>query len=86
VAQPVNAYLSFRAALRAVERYNQQRPGSIKAVACPGIGTGVGEMPVGLCAKQMRAAWDEVLGGLPFQPSGVTVAVGPFPWFAATRS
>src|SRR5262249_17533085 len=58
VAQTLNAYLSFRAALRAVRRLNEQRPGSIRSVACPGMGTGTGEMPAGTCAKQMRAAWD----------------------------
>ncbi len=75
IAQTLNAYLSFRAVLRAVRKYNEQRPGSISSVACPGMGTGTGEMPVGICAKQMRAAWDEVEGGQPFQPTGVNNAL-----------
>jgi hypothetical protein len=44
-------------------------------VACPGLGTGAGEMPAGLCARQMRAAWDEVEGGQPFRPAGVNDAL-----------
>ena len=75
VAQTLNAYLSFRAVLRAVRRFNEQRPGSIGSVACPGMGTGTGEMPAAICAKQMRAAWDEVEGDQPFRPSGVNDAL-----------
>jgi O-acetyl-ADP-ribose deacetylase (regulator of RNase III) len=75
VAQTLNAYLSFRAVLRAVRRQNERGPGSVRAVACPGMGTGTGEMPPGLCAKQTRAARDEVEGGQPFRPSGVNDAL-----------
>jgi O-acetyl-ADP-ribose deacetylase (regulator of RNase III) len=75
VAQTLNAYLSFRAVLRAVRRFNEQRPGSIRSVACPGMGTGTGEMPAAICAKQMRAAWDEIEGGQPFCPTGVNDAL-----------
>ena len=75
VARTLNAYLSFRAVLRAVRRLNEQRPGSVRSVACPGMGTGTGEMPAGICAKQMRAAWDDVEGGQPFRPKGVNDAL-----------
>jgi O-acetyl-ADP-ribose deacetylase (regulator of RNase III) len=75
VTHTVNAYLSFRAVLRAVRRYNERRPGAIRAVACPGMGTGTGEMQPSICAKQMRAAWDEVEGEQPFRPSGVNDAL-----------
>jgi len=71
VSQTLNAYLAFRAVLRAVRRHNEQHSRSILTVACPGLGTGTGEMPPGICAKQMRAAWDEIEGGQPFHPSGV---------------
>lgn len=71
VAQTLNAYLAFRATLRAIRRHNELRPGSIRSVACPGLGTDTGEMPAGVCARQMRAAWDEVEGDQPFRPSGV---------------
>lgn len=75
VAQTLNAYLAFRAALRAVRRHNARHPDAIRAVACPGMGTGTGEMPPGVCAKQMRAAWDDVGGGRPFRPAGVNDAL-----------
>jgi hypothetical protein len=35
----------------------------ISTILCPGMGTAVGKMPVGRCARQMRAAWDRVFGG-----------------------
>jgi len=36
----------------------------IDTVAFPGMGTGVGRVSAALCARQMRAAVSEVLGGL----------------------
>lgn len=75
VAKTLNAYFAFRAVLRAVQRHNAMRPGSIRTVACPGLATGTGEMPDAICAKQMREAWDEVEGGRPFQPKGVNDAL-----------
>jgi O-acetyl-ADP-ribose deacetylase (regulator of RNase III) len=75
VANTLNAYLAFRAVLRAVRRQNERVPGSIRSVACPGLGTGTGEIPEGICARQMRAAWDEVEGGHPFAPTGVNDAL-----------
>lgn len=35
----------------------------VRSVACPGLGTGIGRMPSGICARQMRAAAGEVLLG-----------------------
>jgi O-acetyl-ADP-ribose deacetylase (regulator of RNase III) len=75
VAQTLNAYLAFRAVLRVVHRLNEAKPGAARAVACPGLGTGTGEMPVGLCAKQMHAAYLEVVGGQRFEPTGVNDAL-----------
>ncbi len=37
VAQTLNAYLAFRAILRAVRRHNDTQADSIRAVACPGL-------------------------------------------------
>jgi O-acetyl-ADP-ribose deacetylase (regulator of RNase III) len=75
VSTTLNAYLAFRAVLRVVERHNQQYPGSIQSVACPGLGTGTGEMSAYVCAKQMREAYNEVIEGKFFQPSGVNDAL-----------
>jgi O-acetyl-ADP-ribose deacetylase (regulator of RNase III) len=63
VSDTLNAYLAFRAALRAVLAHNESDQPRIDTVLCPGLGTAVGRMPVERCARQMRAAWDRVLGG-----------------------
>jgi O-acetyl-ADP-ribose deacetylase (regulator of RNase III) len=61
VANTLNAYLAFRAALLAVVRHNQTgaaRP--IRTVLVPGLGTGIGAMDPRRCAAQMRIAFDHV--------------------------
>lgn len=63
VANTPNAYLAFRAALRVVQKHNTLFPGSIQSVVCPGLATATGEMPVEICAKQMRAAYRQVVEG-----------------------
>lgn len=62
VANTVNAYLAMRAALVAVVRNGPQSP-PIRRLAVPGLCTGVGRMHPGLAARQMRAAYDNVIGG-----------------------
>jgi O-acetyl-ADP-ribose deacetylase (regulator of RNase III) len=75
VAGTINAYLAFRAVLRVIQRLNESNPGTIRSVACPGLCTGTGEMPEGICAKQMLAAYVEVVGNQPFHPAGVNDAL-----------
>ncbi len=58
VAQTVNAYLAFRAVLRAVDAFNDDNA-RIRSVLCPGLCTAVGRMPEQRCADQMRAAWEQ---------------------------
>jgi O-acetyl-ADP-ribose deacetylase (regulator of RNase III) len=36
---------------------------AVQSVAFPGMGTGVGKLPAHICARQMRAAFDEVWRG-----------------------
>ncbi|OLR93119.1 macro domain-containing protein [Actinokineospora bangkokensis] len=36
---------------------------AVGTIAVPGLGTGVGNVPVEVCARQLAAAWDEVFGG-----------------------
>ena len=74
VANTVNAYLAFRAALRAVLAHNESGPPRIRSVLCPGLGTAVGRMPVARCARQMRSAWDRLLGGKGWVPRSVRAA------------
>lgn len=51
VANTVNAYLAFSAALRVAKKNN------IKSILCPGLGTAVGEMQSDVCAVQMYEAY-----------------------------
>jgi O-acetyl-ADP-ribose deacetylase (regulator of RNase III) len=74
VADTVNAYLAFRAALLAVQRHNRTDAAKIRKILCPGLGTAVGRMPVERCARQMRAAWDRVHGGRPQMPHSIREA------------
>lgn len=58
-----NAYLAFRAVLRAVREHNQTQAMPIRSLLCPGLGTAIGRLPVEVCAKQMKAAYDVVVLG-----------------------
>ena len=75
ISQTVNPYLAFRAVLRLVQKTNRLRPGTIGAVACPGLGTGTGEVPPLVCAKQMHAAYEQVVGGRPWRPADLNEAL-----------
>jgi O-acetyl-ADP-ribose deacetylase (regulator of RNase III) len=57
VSKTVNAYLAFRAAIRAVRQHNRTKPGTIRTVLCPGLCTAIGRMPPDVCARQMAAAY-----------------------------
>jgi len=59
----LNAYLSMRAALVAVLRHNAAGGVRIRTLAVPGLGTGVGGLDPDEAAAQMRAAYDNVVGG-----------------------
>jgi O-acetyl-ADP-ribose deacetylase (regulator of RNase III) len=59
----LNAYLALRAALVAVLRHNAAGGKAIRSLAVPGLGTGVGGMDPDEAAGQMRAAYDNVVGG-----------------------
>ncbi|MFO1055948.1 MAG: macro domain-containing protein [Dongiaceae bacterium] len=67
----VNCYLATRAVLLLL-RHGLQPDGPeagrpvrecVGTVAFPGMGTGVGQVPAGICARQMRQAILDVLGG-----------------------
>lgn len=74
VAATTNAYLAFRAALRAVLAHNTRGGRRIRTILCPGLATAVGRMPVARCARQMRVAWDRVLGPERWVPRTVRAA------------
>ena len=65
VARTVNAYLAFRAALRAVLAFNALHGDSIQTLLVPGLATSNGFMPPLRAARQMRAAYDTVILGTP---------------------
>ena len=52
----VNVYLAAKAIFAATKNYY-----SINTVSIVGLGTGVGQMPSNICAKQMRVAYEEVM-------------------------
>jgi O-acetyl-ADP-ribose deacetylase (regulator of RNase III) len=58
VADTVNVYLAFRAALLVVKASTE-----IKSLVSPALGTGVGAMPIERAARQMYAAYAEVILG-----------------------
>lgn len=58
-----NAYLAFRAVLRAVREHNQSGNSPIHTLLCPGLGTAIGKLPAEVCAKQMRLAYEAVILG-----------------------
>ena len=64
VAETLNAFLAFRAALLAVRDHNGSKRKPIRTLLSPGLGTAVGNMPPDRCARQMRAACDRVAGRL----------------------
>ena len=64
IAGTLNVYLAFRAALIAVLGFNKEAGKPIGAVLVPGLGTGVGGVPPERAARQMRQAYDVVVGGL----------------------
>lgn len=64
ISRTVNVYLAFRAALIAILKHNGEHPEPIRSVLCPGLGTGVGDMPPERAARQMRLAYNSVLGGV----------------------
>jgi O-acetyl-ADP-ribose deacetylase (regulator of RNase III) len=59
----INAYLSMRAALVAVLRHNASGDRPIRSLAIPGLGTGIGGIDYEEAAQQMRAAYDNIIGG-----------------------
>jgi O-acetyl-ADP-ribose deacetylase (regulator of RNase III) len=57
VADTLNAYLAFRAALV------QAAKSDVQGVSSPLFCTGAGEMPIGRACRQMRAAYDSIVFG-----------------------
>jgi O-acetyl-ADP-ribose deacetylase (regulator of RNase III) len=69
VSSTLNAYLAFRAAIRAVKQHNVAGAKPIRKVLCPGLCTAVGRMHPDLAAKQMVAAYRVCVLGQAIGPS-----------------
>jgi O-acetyl-ADP-ribose deacetylase (regulator of RNase III) len=60
-----NVYLSMKAILSLLQ-YGKFVDGqlisnTIQTIAIPGLGTGIGQVPPILCARQMQIAWEDVM-------------------------
>lgn len=53
-------YIAMWAMLLAVRLHNQQKQ-PIRSIACPGLGTGIGQVPYGEAARQMAVAYEHFL-------------------------
>ena len=60
VSDTINAYLAFRAAIIAVNKFNETNSNPIKSVLCPGLCTATGNMPYTRAARQMAIAYRNV--------------------------
>jgi len=69
VSNSLNAYLAFRAAIRAVKQHNSESRKPIRSVLCPGLCTAIGRMPADLAAKQMAAAYNVCVLGQMIGPA-----------------
>jgi O-acetyl-ADP-ribose deacetylase (regulator of RNase III) len=74
VSRTVNAYLAFRAVIRAVRLHNQAAPRPIESVLCPGLGTAIGRMDPKVCARQMHAAYETSHVGAAWNPPDLMAA------------
>ncbi|MEO0896827.1 MAG: macro domain-containing protein [Bacteroidota bacterium] len=60
-----NVYLAMRAILLLMKHgtldSGQSVSEVVQSVAIPGLGTGIGQVPPMVCARQMRIAWEDVI-------------------------
>ena len=61
IARTDHVYLAMWAMLLAVSKHNQSGSRPIRIVACPGLGTATGKVPVRRAAKQMALAYRHFL-------------------------
>lgn len=58
VSDTMNVALACAAAFQTVHMQNSKLPGSIRAIALPGLGANTGKVPVEICADLMWTAYD----------------------------
>ncbi|WP_139024921.1 macro domain-containing protein [Bradyrhizobium sp. STM 3843] len=77
VSNTINAYLAFRAAIRAVKLRNRESPAAdIRTILCPGLCTAIGRMSADLSARQMAAAFEACVLNQFVGPSGHRYLLG----------
>jgi O-acetyl-ADP-ribose deacetylase (regulator of RNase III) len=54
-------YVAMWAMLLAIRQHNKTHPRPIASVVCPGLGTGIGQVPLAEAARQMAIAYDHFL-------------------------
>jgi O-acetyl-ADP-ribose deacetylase (regulator of RNase III) len=75
VSKTVNAYLAFRAAIRAALEHNRAAARPIDTILCPGLGTATGRIPPAACARQMRYAHLQCESAQPHRTLGAAMEV-----------
>ncbi len=68
ISSTVNVYLAFRAALIVVQSHNAQTATPIRDLLVPGLGTGIGGIAPAAAARQMRLAYDAIIGNRSKEP------------------
>jgi O-acetyl-ADP-ribose deacetylase (regulator of RNase III) len=71
VAETPNAYLAFRAVLRAARAHERAGARPMKSILCPGLATATGRMPPERCAFQMAIAYREIVLGERSRPDSL---------------
>jgi O-acetyl-ADP-ribose deacetylase (regulator of RNase III) len=54
-------YIAMWAMLLAIRKHNETNQRTIRSVVCPGLGTGIGQVPSSEAARQMAIAYDHFL-------------------------
>jgi len=60
IKDSMNPYLATRAVFIALEKFNSEEK-RINSVLIPSMGTGIGKVPYDISARQMRAAYEDIL-------------------------
>lgn len=75
VSRTANAFLAFRAALRAARQHNVEASDPIQSILTPGLGSAIGKMAPHICAGQMREALAMFRAGASAAPPSLALAV-----------
>lgn len=74
ISNTVNAYLAFRAAIRAARQHNRSVTTPIETILSPGLGTATGRLSPRSCARQMLLAYRAAHLGQTITPESLRAA------------